>query len=744
MKTNPSQNKELFVFKKEPIKKHSNSIDTSTSWNVLIVDDDSEVHIATEFAFKGFSYSNRGINFINAYSAIEAKKILRENKEIACIFLDVVMESENSGLDLVSYIRNSLYNDRVRIILRTGQPGYAPAVDVIQKYDINDYKEKSELTKIQLYICLIAALRCYQQLCTIESSRHGIEMVINATSALIAMPGIKQFSVGVLTQLCGLLGIRPEGIVCIQSTTSEKDCQNLVVIAAAGKYSDYIGLSLDSINNSEIVCSISKTLKRKINSFEKGHNYIYIPLSENDSIIVLVDTVQPLNGADTKLLEIFGINISISFKNVKLFEQLESLAYFDQLTKLPNRESFLLSIRKKIDNNSSFYIILADIDNFENINDGLGENIGNKFLLFISKILQSFIKDILSVARLGGDLFGLLLFSKNNDMIKTISRKIVEYFEHPIDIDGNLISASISLGIYHYNNSKISAKETLSNANIALKHSKQKLRGRFCFFEDWMNKELKDRLHIIKDLHHAIDYKQLYLLYQPQVNLIEKKITGVESLLRWRKENGLIIPPEQFIPPAEESGLIVSIGKFVLQESIKMLERFSSLGLNIKVSVNISPRQLIEIDFVEHVENILAESTININLLEFEITETIIMNNPELVIEKLERFRKIGIKIAVDDFGTGYSSLGYLQSLPVDRLKIDGTFIRNIDSKKEDKSIAAMIINMGHELNLKVLAECIETPHQEKILLALSCDEGQGYLFGKPLDEENLITLIKN
>ncbi len=736
-----SKDKELFVFAEET--NNPTPAVQQIPWIVLIVDDEQEIHRATHFVFQNFTYAARPISFLNAYSGQEARDILRSNRDIACIFLDVVMETENAGLELVSFIREELQNQSVRIILRTGQPGYAPEVEVIQEYDINDYKEKSELTRNQLYTCLTTALRSYQQIQTIESSRKGLEMIIEASSTLMEVQAVKQFAVGILTQTCGLLNIQPEGIVCIHSDANDKGSLN--ILAAAGFYGDFVGKPLASLNQPGISASVARVLVSQQSLYEENFNYVYIPLSSHGEIIVFVNSPFPISDLDKKLLEIFSINIAAGFENANMFEKIESLAYKEQLTSFPNRVVLLQQLNKKMkQKDQPFFLILADVDNFEDVNDGLGCAIGDKLIINVAHILDSSPQGQQFVAHLGADIFALIVPAQDKQEAQDILHNLINRFNSPIDLEDNFVPVSMSLGSSYFDGQEVDANVLMRNAGIALKHAKQHQRGRFCLFESSMNTELQQRLHTIKDLHFAVDNNEFFLVYQPQINLRTGKIVGVETLLRWRRADGRLVSPAQFIAAAEDSGLIVPIGQWVLETAINQHLEWKKAGYDsIRMAVNVSPRQLCELDYVDKVKQVVARSGIAAADLELEITETMAMTDPDAHIEKLIQLRQTGIKIAVDDFGTGYSSLSYLQKLPIDRLKIDGSFVQHVDTKKEDASIAAMIISMGHELNLNVIAECIETTAHQKILTDLGCDEAQGYLYAKPLPADELSLLLR-
>ena len=730
-----------YVFKKTEKKKTINHDET---WTVLIVDDEEDIHLMTKMALEDFTFSGRKLTFIHAYSGESAKKILIDNRNIACIFLDVVMESDDAGLLLVQFIREELNNKNIRIILRTGQPGFAPAISVIQQYDINDYREKSELTKTLLYCCLTTTLRSYQQIKTIESSRVGLEMVIDASASLLTVKAVKKYTVGILTHICALLHVKPEGIVFTRSNRNNSNTPANIT-AAAGHYSHLIDQPITSIGKPELQDYITQVLSLKKNIFIENYSLIYIALADDNEIVIIIDSPNAVSDLDQKLLEFFSINIALGYNNASMFEHIEYLAFTDPLTKLANKSAFMQRLTDKmIDLNSSFLLVIIEIDHFSNINDGLGFDVGKKVISSISKILSNLLINDKILASFSNGSFGLILPLTDALTISDNLLYIEDIFKPTIQIDNNNILVSLSAGLNIFKGQTQDPSIFFSNANIALKNARENLKTKYCIFNDEMNAKLTKRLHTINELHNVLDRNELFLLYQPQINLKTKKIIGVEALVRWRKSDGSIIPPIEFIDALEESGLIVPIGTWVLETAILQSLTWESEGFdNIRMAVNVSPRQMSEPNFCEEVTLIINRLGILPQSLELEVTENMAMSDTNLLIDKLACLRRAGIQIAVDDFGTGYSSLSYLQKLPLDRLKIDGSFIRHIDTNIEDTSIAEMIINMGHKLNLEVIAEAVETISHQQVLVGLGCDEVQGYFYSKPISGEEISCLLE-
>ena len=730
-----------FVFKEVVSKKETSVV---TPWLVLIVDDEEDIHIMTKMALDSFTFSDNPLKLLHAYSGESAKQILRENPDIGCIFLDVVMESHDAGLLLVQFVREELNNMNVRIILRTGQPGYAPEMSVIKQYDINDYREKSDLTSNVIFSCLTTALRSYQQIKTIESSRKGLEMVVDASSALLTIRGIKQFSIGILTHICALLHIKPEGIICANSKETELG-KEITILAAAGHYSHLFNQPITTIGKPHIEKNIENVILQKKSIFIQGFSFIYIPTTASNEIIVIIESSNTVSALDQQLVKVFGINIAVGFNNASMFEHIEDLAYADQLTNLPNRISLMKHLSERmLEKKNPFFLVIIDIDDFNVINDGLGSTIGDRVIVLISTLLSSIEIENKYIACLGKGTFGLIFGLEDNQQVSRTLLEIQHVLKPKVNIDNNNILVSLSGGVNVFNQQDEDADLFFSNASIALKKAKESYRGRFCLFCEEMNAQLTARLKTINELHTALDRNELFLLYQPQVDYKTQQIIGVEALVRWQKNDGTLVYPLDFIEAAEDSGLIVPIGLWILKTAIAQSLQWKSEGYNIRMAVNVSPRQMSEDDFVDKAIGVIKELGMTPTELELEITETTAVKNTDDLIKKLTQLRHAGVQIAIDDFGTGYSSLSYLQKLPVDRLKIDGSFIRNIDTSEEDACIAEMIINMGHKLNLEVIAECVETHLHQKVLIELGCDEAQGYLYEKPITGDALALMLKN
>lgn len=545
-------------------------------WRLLVVDDEPDVHRATTFALAGVRILGRALQFLHAYSAAEASQILNVERDVAVVLLDVVMEREDAGLALVKTIRQDLRLNELRIILRTGQPGYAPEIETIHDFDINDYKTKSELTRTKLYATVTAALRAYEQI-----------------------------------------------------------------------------------------------------------------------------------------------------------RKLDELAFYDRLSCLPNRNKFIDLSEERLKNQpmADDVIAILDIDDFSEINDALGHQQGDRLLQSVADRLKAELGSEVILARIGSDTFGLM---GEQSVVNPL--RVLAMFREPFQVQDDSMVVTATMGLTKLLSDGVSGRDALKDANIALKRAKKSRRGSFVMFSSEMGSDIRERVRLLQSLRSAVESERLFIVYQPQINLSSGKVVGVEALIRWRNEDGSFVPPDRFIPLAEASGMIVAIGDWVLRMSCHELVRLQALGLtDLRMSVNVSQIQFRHPEFLDKLNAALLDTGIRPNCLELEITESVAMEDADFMLETLNLVRELGISIAIDDFGTGYSSLSQLRQLPIDRLKIDRAFVSELQKDMCGGHIASMVIELGRNLNLTVIAEGIEEEAQAQALRALGCHEGQGYLYAKPM-----------
>jgi diguanylate cyclase (GGDEF)-like protein len=430
----------------------------------------------------------------------------------------------------------------------------------------------------------------------------------------------------------------------------------------------------------------------------------------------------------------------------KAFEKLRHLSYYDSLTELPNRTCFredLESILQQNPEDKSLVLFFLDLDRFKIVNDTLGHNRGDLLLQAVSQRLTECVDHRSTVFRFGGDEFTILLRDmKDKAEVQQIASRIVEHFKRPFTIVGYDLFITVSLGISVYPRDGRNPESLIRCADMAMYHVKQAGKNQYAFYNTEMTRVAKEQLQLEVKLRKAFEQRELFLNYQPRVNLNTGKVSGMEALMRWQDPDLGRVSPEEFIPLAEETGLIVPMGKWALRTACRQTREWQNMGLrDLTLSVNISTLQFQQMDIVEMILGVLQETDLDPHFLELEITESLFMVEREEALRKLNLLVEKGIKISIDDFGTGYSSLNYLRYLPVNVIKIDKEFLRNIGKVAYDEALAEAIIAMAHSLNLRVVAEGIETETQYRFIQAKGCDEMQGYFFSKPVDAVTFETL---
>ncbi len=455
-----------------------------------------------------------------------------------------------------------------------------------------------------------------------------------------------------------------------------------------------------------------------------------------------------LNSKD-KAIKMAGSITDITERKINE-KQIKEMAYFDDITKLPNRNYFMKKLTKILETNyidgKNTALIFLDLDEFKEINDTSGHDKGDSVLKEIAAKLKATLPLSSIVGRFGGDEF-LVLIPEYGDIedLESICNRLVQMFKKSFILDGstNYVTASMGIAIAPMDGEE--ADILLKNADTAMYRAKEHGKNQYCFFNYAMRKELMKRVSIENNLRRALENHELKIYYQPQVNLTNGKIEGMEALIRWSNKELGFVSPSEFIPIAEKTGLIVPIGTWVLETVCKQNKIWLNKGFKYNsIGVNVSCIQFVREDFIDIVKDILFEEELESNYLDIEITESLLIDSTEDNINKLRELKSIGVKISLDDFGTGYSSLNYLRKLPINVLKIDKSFVQEICDKAEQRLIIEVIINLSHSLGYKVVAEGVETKEQLELLKTMKCDIGQGYYFSKPINVEEMEQLLEN
>ncbi len=474
-------------------------------------------------------------------------------------------------------------------------------------------------------------------------------------------------------------------------------------------------------------------------------------MSGVDGVCVAKDgTTTPISTSGSAIVGKKGVPDGFVFvvqdvtRRKKLQEQITHLAHHDPLTGLANR----LLLRDRIEHalhlafrtQDELAVLYIDVDDFKTINDSLGHSVGDKLLLCVAERIKETVRSSDTVARIGGDEFAILIERPSVEYSgKIVAERIERVLKKPVSIDGREVFVSVSIGVAEPITRNEKPEDLLRNADVAMYIAKKESKGKHVMFEPKMHAELLKRIEIEADLRAAVKHEEFFLNYHPIVDLESGTIRGLETLLRWRHPKRGIVPPMDFIPIAESTGIIIEIGRWILRQAccqgrVWYEEFFKDKPFSLMV--NLSPREFQDDQLTQTVANALMESGLQPHCLVLEITETMMMTNAEAMIEKLQQLKAIGVRLAIDDFGSGYSSLSYIERFPIDILKIDKSFTARLSGSSDGSALTNAIITMSKSLKLECVAEGIENPDQVSVLRELGCRFGQGFHFSRPLDEK--------
>jgi diguanylate cyclase (GGDEF)-like protein len=438
-------------------------------------------------------------------------------------------------------------------------------------------------------------------------------------------------------------------------------------------------------------------------------------------------------------------------------DQIHKLAYYDSLTGLPNRILFVQKLGEMTrgegggPSEKRCAVITMDLDHFKDINDTMGHSIGDTILRAVGKRLRAALPDSAVVARTGEDEFAVTMpLQQGGFSSRDVAEKVQGVIRaEPFKIFNQNFQIRVSIGAATFPDNGTDPDQVLKNADIALNRAKEEGRDNIREYLQDFDKVVQQRFQLMNDLRDAIEKDELNLFYQPQIDLRTQRVIGAEALLRWwkadnSKEGGSFISPALFVPIAEQSGLIVPMGEWVLRQACQTARGWLDAGINVRVAVNVSGAQFQQSDLVSYTRQILAETGLPAHNLELEVTESAFMHDVQETIRILNELHQMGIELAIDDFGTGYSSLSYLRQFPIDRLKIDQSFIKNALENPDDAAIARTIVALGHSLNLKVIAEGVETREHEDFLIRELCDEVQGYRYSRPVPNDKFLAFVRS
>ena len=605
-------------------------------------------------------------------------------------------------------------------ILVSGQIGEETAV-LAMRSGAHDYVMKHDLGR------LAPAVRRELADATVRHARRVAEDNLRSSEALLKSI--------VDTAADGILVIDGEGIIEFANVAAERMFES--------KASDLIGRNADCLLG-ESAAQVSNILAT-VNSQPTGGTAVigagreFEARRANGTLFPVELTIGVMN-MDGRVK--FACVIRDITERRHTEERIRQLAYYDELTGLPNRILFTKLLEQALQeaglSDGQVVVLFIDLDRFKLINETLSHDSGDAILCQVAKRVSDVLPRHSTISRFGGDEFVVMMreCTMPADTAQT-ARQVLDVISQPMQLLGNDYHVTASLGISAFPADGQNVQTLLKNADNAMSRAKDLGKNNYQFYSSEMNQSSFERLVLERLMRRAIEQNEFELYYQPKVNLCTGQVTGMEALLRWMQPGMGMISPVKFIPLAEETGLILPIGAWVLRTACTQAMKWASVSASpLRVAVNLSPRQFVQDDLYATVVNILNETGLDPGLLELEITESLMMNNPDHAAAVLRKLKDIGVRMAIDDFGTGYSSLSYLKRFPIDHVKIDRSFIKDIPGDADDVSITRAIIAMAHGLRLKVIAEGVETKDQVDLLIEHQCEEAQGFLFGRPVPAE--------
>ncbi|MEE4013603.1 EAL domain-containing protein [Roseibium sp. FZY0029] len=717
-------------------------------WKILIVDDDPDVHEVTKIAVGGCVFENRPFELLHALSALEARQILLKHTDIAVALVDVVMESDTAGLGLVSWIRSELGNHFTRLILRTGQPGYAPQTDVIMKFDIDGYTEKAELSRTKLITAIVTGLRGYKLVMSLETNRKKLKQLNEHFAAIVEKNALSEFAAAVLKHFTALVGQPVDSLLCGLETLPDYgsfDKSNIRVLAATGNFEDKIDLPVEVISDDAIRNAVSRCVESQAAS--ASPHGLALPLVTRNGMTgalylgMTEELLEELVGSE--VVQLFVSNVALGYEKTGLLEHIRNLAYVDRVTGLSTFSGFLETFQRHAANGSKLLVVHCDIHRFRVIVDGIGDEKAGAVLKRTGHRLSQTFPDALTIARKEKDEFLILLKGGQGNGIQDVVARVEEAFQQPITLEDNQISLRLRLGFASTETEAQGAEQLVRFASIALNDVRQKGVTNHAVFHPLMQEAAFERLRLASLLTGSSNQTKFSLNYQPIMRAKDESLASFEALMRFRTPNGTFLNTARMIEAAEASGLITEIGAWMFKTSFSEFSSLTGISNDVRLNVNLSPKQVQANRLYKDIEDAVTAAGLPLDRLVFEVTEGLFLSNDRVTLALLTWLRDKGARVVIDDFGTGYSSFSYLRKLPVDGIKIDRSFTMNMDQDADALAVVKSIIAVAQALDLNVTAEGVETVAQRDIMQDLQCDYLQGYLYAKPLPANDLSGFIQ-
>ncbi|BFM50202.1 EAL domain-containing protein [Marinomonas sp. THO17] len=710
---------------------------------VLSVEVDADYQTAFMNRLGSLHYDDKDVEFLKVSSASEAAAVIAENPDIAVIFLDVMLESERSGLDVVGAIREVIGNHLVRIVLLAGQPDVVLPDSVFKEYDIDDYWSKAELTQAHLQAIILRNIRTWDYKLMMQEARHNMQQLLYSCQRLSSKKDMLEYTQSILEEISNLLRIEHGGIVCFFNSEQEK-LEDALIIAANGDYSECVHQFVARIIDDEVLFEAARqTSLSKQHSFLDGYSVLYFSNQELDGrdYIIVLKLERTLSASEINLLQVFCENISAGFRNVALHNKLSELAYIEPTSGIHNKNWLVREIRHMFPwERDKAKLLMLHVEDLAYTESILGSKYCDQLTLSLYDYLCDFFDNAVDVALFERDTIVMIIYDNKEYHEGNLAQVM-----HPsIEVDDSTHSLDLTVSLLNIADfPNYDAEQLVSVGKSTLERAKYE-KVHFLAFSEELASAMFGRYELLKELREAIVKDEIDVYFQPKVNLHDGKLIGFESLARWRHKNGNFVPPDQFIALAESCGLVDRVDQQILRKTCKAIGHLKQLEIEVPISVNVAGNEIARPNYFEQFTRILSEEGVDNSLVELEITESQFIEEKTSINRHLDTLKEVGVRVNIDDFGTGYSSLTYLSTLSVSTIKIDHSFVWRMENSAKDWKILKMIIELGRSLGLEVIAEGVETEQQKKHLLALGCELGQGYLFAKPMPLEKVIAWVKN
>lgn len=727
----------MFEFRQELV--DNGQSPDNTPFTVLSVDDDPGFQQSLRMALSDFRFNESPLRLLTASSSSEARQMMAANPGISAILLDVVMETDDAGLQLVRAVREQMGNSEVRIVLITGQPGMAPLRKTLQQLDISEYWLKTDLYRERLQGIVTGSLRTWSEIHALARAKRGLQHIVQAGSRLAGLRDPDGFSRQLLRELAALLEVPLDGLVCVHDGAVDLPADEALVTAADGCFEALEGRRVQDIADPMVRDLLLDAFACRSSIGMPSSQVLFL---DGDGTVppmaIYLATERSLDAEEHELLQVFVTHANAGLVNVDLAARLDRVAYRDSLLDIPNGNALRRDLRQVLElpRPCGQSLLVVDLGQYSDGSLALGPEQGDLLLQRMAERLAQMYPPPCHIARLHEGTFAVLGPSRwlASDPVDALEQSEdagelpflrVDAARVDLDVYRGGAGGALAAGLLLVNRIRASGGHGVAEYQI---ESEQENLHRF----------LESRA-----LYRALREDRIGIALQAQVDLESGAIVGAEALARWT-EDGRPMSPASFIPVAEASGLIVPLGGRVIELACDALRAMERAGFpDIPVSVNVSPLQLHRREFIEELAATVARHGIEPRRMELEITEGTVMSDYQDGRELLARLRRLGFGIAVDDFGTGYSSLRYVHSLPVTRLKLDRQFTAGVGGEGGGANVADMIIALGRRLGLDIVAEGVETPAQVEWLRRHECPCAQGYLFARPEPVEDFIARLR-